>query len=102
MSDKSYVTIGICPICGGDLNLLLLDRRLKERFEMKIMVPTEVCDKCKKDYLTKGVLIINPETGRLVVLRDSAFKRLMNIPIPKTKICFAHDDVLDMLQEKHE
>jgi len=99
MKMKSYVTIPVCPICKKELNMILLDRRLKERFEMHTVMPTEVCDSCRKTYLSKGVLIINPNTGRLVVLKDSAFKRIMSIPIPKSKIIFAHDDVLDKLQD---
>ena len=97
--DKSYVTLEVCPICHGETGTILLDRRLKDRFEMHTMNPTSPCDKCKEKYLKHGVLIINPETGRLVVLKDSAFKRIMNIPIPPKKICFAHDDVLDKLQK---
>lgn len=96
--DKSYVTLEICPICQKDTGTILLDRRLKDTFEMHTMNPTHVCDDCQKKYLSKGVMVINPETGRLVVLKDSAFKKLMNIPIPVKKICFAHDDVLDRLQ----
>ena len=96
--DKSYVTLATCPICQKENGELLLDRRLRPRFDMH--TPTlDPCEICKKKYLTKGVLIINPENGRLVVLKDSAFKRIMNIPIPEKKICLAHDDVMDMLQE---
>ena len=96
--DKSYVTLEICPICKKDTGTILIDRRLKASFEMHTMNPTSVCDDCRKKYLTKGVMIINPETGRLVVLKDSAFKKIMDCPIPVKKIAFAHDDLLDKLQ----
>lgn len=98
--DKSYVTIGACPICQGDLNLLLLDRRLRPKFEMKTVIPTEVCDKCKEKYLKNGVMLINPNSGKLVVLKDSAFKRMFNKPLPSKKIAFTDDELLDKLQEK--
>jgi hypothetical protein len=98
--DKSYVTLEICPICKKDTGIILLDRRLKDTFESKTINPTNVCDDCRKKYLTKGVMIINPETCRLIVLKDSAFKKVMNCLIPKNKIAFAHDDVLDKLQIK--
>jgi hypothetical protein len=98
--DKSYVTLEICPICQKDTGSILLDRRLKDTFESKTINPTKVCDDCKKKYLNKGVMIINPETCRLVVIKDSVFKKIMNVPIPKSKIAFAHDDVLDKLQIK--
>jgi hypothetical protein len=95
--DKSYVTLAICPICKEETGTLLLDKRLRPKFERHTVTP-EPCEKCGKKYLSKGVLIFNPETGSLVVLKDSAFKRIMNIPIPKKKICFAHEDVLERLQ----
>lgn len=95
--DKSYVTLEICPICKKDTGTILLDRRLKDTFESKTMNPANVCDNCRKKYLSKGVMIINPETCRLVVLKDSAFKKVMNCAIPSKKIAFAHDDVLDKL-----
>ena len=99
--DKSYVTLEICPICKKDTGTILLDRRLKDTFESKTINPTNVCDDCRKKYLSKGVMIINPETCRLVVLKDSAFKKVMpNYAIPAKKILFAHDDVLDKLQIK--
>jgi hypothetical protein len=94
---KSYVTLEICPICKKDTGTILLDRRLKDTFESKTINPTNVCDDCRKKYLSKGVMIINPETCRLTVIKDSAFKKIMDCPIPAKKIAFAHDDVLDRL-----
>ena len=97
---KSYVTIAACPICKGELNMLLMDRRLKDRFEMHTVVPTDVCDKCNKKYLTDGVMLIVPQTGRLVVLKTEAFKRIFNGRIPLKRICFTDDTVLDRLEMK--
>ena len=95
--DKSYVTLAVCPICQKDTGELLLDRRLRPKFEMHTITPNP-CDKCRKKYLSKEVMIMNPNTGRLVVLKDSAFERIMNVPIPKGKIAFAEDELLDKLQ----
>ena len=95
--DKSYVTLELCPICQKETGTILMDRHLRDKFEMHTINPTNPCDNCKEKYLKDGVLIINPETCRLVVLTVDAFKRVMNIPVPKKHICFAHDDVLDQL-----
>lgn len=93
---KSYVTIQICPICQGEMGLLL-DRRLKDSFEMKTCIPGQVCDKCEKKYLSKGVMLINPENGKLAVIKDEAFKRIFNKPLPPRKIGFADDAVINQL-----
>lgn len=97
MINKSYVTLAVCPICHKETGELLLDRRLREKFDMYTVTPNP-CDKCKKKYLLKGVMIMNPENGRLVVIKDSAFRKMFTIPIPKGKIMFAHDDIMDKLQ----
>lgn len=93
--DKSYVTLVLCPICQKESGELLMDRRLKPTFEMHTTVPTSVCKKCKKKYLSKGVMLIDPKTCRLVVLKNEAFKRMFNKPLPKHKIAFCEDAVLD-------
>lgn len=42
---KSYVSMVQCITCGGDVNALLLDRRLKDSFDSKT-VTGELCDTC--------------------------------------------------------
>ena len=54
------------------------------------------CDKCRKQYLKDGVLMME-QTGRLVVLKDEAFKRLFNKPVPKGKVCFVEEGLLDRI-----
>jgi hypothetical protein len=92
---KSYVTIERCLICQGDTGSLFLDRRLKESFEMYTSTPASLCDKCRKKYLTHGVMMINPQSGDLVVLKDSAFKRIFDKPLPPKKIAFCDQEVID-------
>jgi len=99
MEDKSYVTLAICPICKKETGTILMDRRLKPTFSHQTLTP-EPCDKCRKKYLTKGVMLLCPDTGSLLVLKESAFKRLFNKPIPKGKICFTEQAVLDNLNQK--
>jgi hypothetical protein len=95
--DKSYVTLEQCILCHEDTGNLMLDRRLRETFEMHTTFPTSVCDKCKEKYLKKGVMLVNPETGSLVVLKEEAFKRIFDKPISR-RIYFAREDVLERLR----
>jgi len=101
MSDKSYVSMGLCPICHKENGTILMDRRLKDTFEMHTLT-AEPCDACKKKYLTKGVMVLNPETGDVVVLKLSAFKRIFTCPVPPKHIIFAHDDVMQRLMPKKD
>ena len=94
---KSYVTMEQCILCQKDTGALFLDRRLKNSFDRHTTLPHSVCDKCKKKYLSKGVMLVNPHTGRLAVLKTSAFKRIFDKPVPKHRIAYTDDDVLDKL-----
>lgn len=93
---KSYVTIAVCPICHKETGELLLDRRLRNKFNMHTVTPNP-CDKCKEKYLKKGVMLINPQNGRLAVIKTSAFKRIFNAKVPTKKIAYTDDEVLDKL-----
>jgi len=95
--DKSYVTLALCPICQKESGELLMDKTLKPTFEMHTIVPTSVCKECKETYLKKGVMLINPETGALVVLRTIFYKRLFNKPAPRGHIAFCKQEVLDKI-----
>ena len=98
--DKNHVTMEVCPICRKSTGAILLDQRLRKRFEMHTVNPTHVCKACRKKYLKKGVMLIDPTTGALVVIKDEAFKRIFNKPIPKQKIAFTDAEVLGKLQGK--
>lgn len=99
--EKSYVTIEKCIICSEDTGNLLLDKRLKNRFDM-YTVTGNVCDSCRKKYLSKGVMLLNPENGSLVVIKTSAFKRLFNKKIPKHRIAFTEQAVIDFINKGGE
>jgi len=96
-SDKGYVTIELCPICGGDTGALLMNKRLQKSFGKHTVNPRTTCGECKEKYLEVGVLLINPETGSLAVLKDEAFVRLFNTPVPAGKIAFAAESVVQQL-----
>lgn len=96
MSEKSHVAMTICPICNEHMDVLLSTRiqegKIKEIFAQRDYVdPTRVCEKCEEKYLSVGVLIIDPETGSVAVLKDEAFKEHFTIPIPEGKIVFMHE-----------
>lgn len=96
-SDKSYVTLELCPICREDTGTLLLDRRLKNTFEKHTINPGTTCNACKEKYLKEGVMLINPETGSLAVLKEEAFKRMFNVPIPVHGIAYTEEKVVKWL-----
>lgn len=102
MPDKSYVTLEACPICKKETGNLLLDRRLREVFEMHTINPTSVCEACKKQYLKEGIMLINPHTGSIVVLKEEAYKRIVNKPVPEGRIAFAEEEVLSRLMEEQK
>lgn len=97
MEDKSYVTMAICPICQKETGTILLDSHLRPKFERHTVTP-DPCDKCKKKYLKDGVLLFDPTTGGLVVLKLSAFKRMFNVPVPPKHIAFVEAGLLKQLQ----
>ena len=91
---KSYVTITVCPICQEDKNEL--DTRLRDTFEHKTLSP-EPCDTCKEKYLKTGTMLLNPKTGSVMVIADSAFKRIFNVEISKGKVAFCEEEVFNKL-----
>jgi len=99
MTEKSYVTLALCPICQKESGELLMDRRLKPTFEMHTIVPSSVCKDCKEKYLKKGVMLINPKTGALIVLRWQLYKRMFGKPVPRGRIAFCEQEVLDKINE---
>lgn len=106
MEDKSYVTMQVCPICQNteDPMGILMDTRLRDSFQGRFtIIPTSVCDKCKEAYLKRGVMLINPKSGKLVVIKISAFKRMFNKPVPEHHIAFADDElILSLVNQPHE
>jgi hypothetical protein len=96
MTEKSHVAMTICPICNDHMDVLLSTKiqngKIKEIFEQRDYVdPTHVCKTCEEKYLSVGVLIIDPKTCTLAILKDEAFKEHFTIPIPDDKICFMHE-----------
>ncbi len=93
----------LCPICGESNGELLLDRRLKDSFEMYTVNPAGVCDKCRGKYLKEGVMFINPDTGSLYVVKEEAARNLLldaHIDFPeRERIVFCDEGVIDMFNK---
>jgi hypothetical protein len=123
--EKSYVTVEqyACPVCGKtfDSGNLLLDKRMRDRFEMKtttgfVLCPEHErmkndgyvalveCDEKRSKMTTdvNGNTSVKQEdayrTGRLMHVRAEAFKRIFNVPVPKGMIVFIEPEVFDKLQ----
>ena len=79
-----------CVICGKDSG----DRT-------KDAVVPKVCVACNNTYLSKGVMLINPHSKRLVVLKESAFKKhYPYLKLPSSKILICDDTVINKYQAK--
>ena len=93
--------VRVCVICGAKKADGPIQRRLEDDFEP--------CAKCRKKYLSKGVLLVeaiedkvHPEntptmTGSVLVLKNDAFKQLFEMPIPPRKIAFVEVGIIEMI-----
>lgn len=106
MDDKSYVTLEQhrCVICGKDFNTgaLLLDKRLRARFDMHTLTGMGLCPEHQKLYddgyvalvecdeqrsgLRPDAKTLRPEdayrTGNIAHIRVSAWPNIFNSPVP--------------------
>ena len=101
--------ISQCVIGRKDKNeLVLLGAKYTGRAPMHMSTSFEPCDECKEKYLKIGVLLLEAHkdefgkpivTGSLKVLKDKAFTRMFNVPIPPQKIIFLESDVFKLIKE---
>lgn len=98
--DGEYVALLTCPICGGDMGVVLHKRLRKVFTERSVVDPSQVCDACREKYLADGVMLINPRSGSFAVLKLEAFERLFTVPVPKGRIAFADDELLRLLNRE--
>lgn len=101
--DLTHVAMSVCPICGEETGVILStaieNGELKKIFDRKYYVdPTIVCPTCREKYLTNGIMLINPQSGNLAVLKLSAYERLFpNQVITDDHIVFADEPLIEML-----
>jgi len=121
MSEKSYVTLEqhLCPACGAahDTGALLLDRRLKDTFEMKTTTGWEICPSCKEKIDEGYVVLVECDpsksgepgktlspsnafrTGYIAYVRLAAFEMIFTQPAPEKRVVFVEIGVIDKLKE---
>jgi hypothetical protein len=122
---KSYVTMeqAACLVCCKTFETgnLLLDKRLRERFDMHTLTGWGLCDDCTPMHEQGYIAIVgcDPEkstaepdgsilpenahrTGEVAHLRIEAWDTCFNIPLPKEPAVFATQDVVDWLKEQME
>ena len=117
--EKSHVGMVLCCICQEGMEILLDTRicrkggktELRKSLCRNNIVPGRVCDKCEKKYLSEGILVMNPETGSIVVIKDEAFRRFLpyspeNDQIYRAAVekrrCFCDEAVIQMLMPPKE
>lgn len=102
-------TMSVCIVCGEDTGeIALLGAGYKGEAPMRMVTGIEPCEKCRAKYLSVGVLLVEMEerfepkkhiapTGRVTVLKDEAFTRIFEQPVPKGKIAQVEVGILDKL-----
>lgn len=101
--DLTHVAMSVCPICGEETGVVLStaieNGELKKVFNRKYYVdPTIVCPTCREKYLTNGIMLINPQSGNLAVIKLSAYERIFpNQVITDDHIVFADEPLIEML-----
>lgn len=120
--DKSYVTLEqqVCVVCGQpfDTGALLLDRRLRNKFEHKTITGFGMCpeDEAKRQ---KGYIAMvacraprgnqthlkqeeADRTGRVMHMKKEAFQNIMNVPLPPGGLCFIDDEAMSKIEAMYE
>lgn len=119
---KSYVTVEqhLCIVCGKpfDTGAILLDKRMKDRFEHTTLTGNGLCPEHKKlhdeGYIamvevdpTKSTVpegnLMKPEdayrTGKIAHIRREVYgKVFVNVPTPDGPMAFCESDVMKYLE----
>ncbi len=100
-------TMPQCIICGNDKGeIALLGASYKGEAPMKMVVDIEPCKDCRVKYLSKGTILVEADvdykgnktpTGKLSVLKDTAFSKMFNVKPPKQKIAFVEVGLLQKI-----
>jgi len=113
--DKSYVTLeqAVCPVCGvgHDTGNLLLDKRMRKRFDKYTPTHYAMCPEHLKLKNEGYVALIECKneptkledairTGQVAHIKDSAWAAVFNAPLPKNMVCFIQEGVIGGLEER--
>lgn len=82
-----------CLICRQGL---VLEQERGRRAFCPVPLPATIdfCEDCRQKYLRTGVALVHAETGRVLVMRDEAFRAIFDHPIPEDKIVYVEENVL--------
>lgn len=124
MTTKSHVTMEqhACAACGNvyDTGAILLDRRLRQTFESKTVTGFGLCPECQKmkddgyvalvecDPTKSGISAHDKtakaeqvyRTGRIVHMKEEAFRRVFEQELPPKRVCFIEPGVIEKLQAR--
>jgi len=105
-----------CPICLAifETGNILLDQRLRKKFEMKTLTGHSPCTSCKEKLSQGFVALIEttdtrqgskatldvPRSGNLVFMKREAFSQIFNVPPPANwpPMVFIEPGVIQQLQ----
>jgi len=105
-------TMSVCILCGKEKGeIALLGAGYKAEAPMKMVVDVEPCKECREKYLSVGVMLVEANqvpvgnrgrkkivpTGGVMVLREEAFKRIVNVEVPEDRIVYFEKKVFQEL-----
>jgi hypothetical protein len=115
MTEKSHVTMEqhICLICDKqfDTGALLLNQRLRQRFERHTTTGYGLCPEHKKDGFVALIACTGiptgdhmqpydaQRTGAVAWVRNEAFAHIFNVPLPKGGVAYVEPDVIEKLEQ---
>jgi len=119
--NKSYVSLErkVCVVCGKeyDTNSLLLDKHLRDKFEHYTVTGWGKCPECDKPgYVAlvgadpdKSTIVdgnVKPDeafrTGMIMWMKEEAFKKTFNVPIPEGKVVFIDRIAFEHLEKLYK
>lgn len=121
MSQKSFVAMAqrVCQVCGVkyDANELILDKRMRARFNNKELIGWGVCPECEKlnsdGYIalvgvrgnnSTGTMSLEDanRTGMIVHMKRQVFKDIFGVEEEPGLLAFVDQGTLDRLKEQIE
>lgn len=88
-----------CLLCDSSM-ILMAQRNTKLPVNNTVVQP--ICKECSKKYLGEGTMLVNPDTGACVIIKDEAFTGLFEQEPPKGKIAFTEQGVLDHINTMYK
>lgn len=120
MNDKSFVTMEqkACIVCAKefDTGTLLLDKRLRDTFDKRTVTGWGMCDECSELRADDRIALVACDTeksnikndivqpndayrlGPIIWIKEVAFKRIFNTPVPDRGVAFVEPAVITTLE----